>query len=115
MTISHHRCSCADKPLLLLGGWPQNWYAWRHLMLPLARTFTVIAVDPRGVGLSEKALDGYDSRTPKQARQRPYPVTRLISTSNNSSAIHKPCGPASTITAQSISRFHRTKSAKQRA
>lgn len=51
------------KPLLLLGGWPQNWFAWRYLMLPLARSFTVIAVDPRGVGLSEKVAHGYDSRT----------------------------------------------------
>lgn len=30
-------------------------------MLPLARDFTVIAVDPRGVGLSDKRGDGYDS------------------------------------------------------
>ncbi|RFA06585.1 alpha/beta hydrolase [Subtercola boreus] len=51
----------SGRPLLLLGGWPQNWYAWRLLMLPLAESFTVIAVDQRGVGLSEKALSGYDS------------------------------------------------------
>lgn len=50
-------------PLLLLGGWPQNWFAWRYLMLPLARSFTVIAVDPRGVGLSDKPETGYDSKT----------------------------------------------------
>ncbi|MCY1259845.1 Soluble epoxide hydrolase [compost metagenome] len=50
-------------PLLLLGGWPQNWFAWRHLMLPLARSFTVIAVDPRGVGLSDKPATGFDSKT----------------------------------------------------
>ncbi|RJG01117.1 alpha/beta fold hydrolase [Noviherbaspirillum sedimenti] len=50
-------------PLLLLGGWPQNWYAWRYLMLPLARSFTVIAADPRGVGLSDKPREGYDSRS----------------------------------------------------
>jgi pimeloyl-ACP methyl ester carboxylesterase len=50
-------------PLLLLGGWPQNWFAWRYLMLPLAKQFTVVAVDPRGVGLSEKATTGYDSKT----------------------------------------------------
>jgi pimeloyl-ACP methyl ester carboxylesterase len=50
-------------PLLLLGGWPQNWFAWRYLMLPLSRNFTVIAVDPRGVGLSEKPADGYDADT----------------------------------------------------
>lgn len=50
-------------PLLLLGGWPQNWFAWRYLMLPLARDFTVIAVDPRGVGASDKPAEGYDADT----------------------------------------------------
>ncbi|UXS03242.1 alpha/beta fold hydrolase [Agrobacterium tumefaciens] len=49
--------------LLLLGGWPQNWFAWRYLMLPLSQHFTVIAVDPRGVGLSEKPSEGYDADT----------------------------------------------------
>lgn len=49
-------------PLLLLAGWPQNWFAWRYLMLPLAERFTVIAADPRGVGLSAKPSTGYDSR-----------------------------------------------------
>jgi pimeloyl-ACP methyl ester carboxylesterase len=50
-------------PLLLLAGWPQNWFAWRHLMLPLAERFTVVAADPRGVGLSEATQDGYDCST----------------------------------------------------
>lgn len=49
--------------LLLLGGWPQNWYAWRHLMPALAQNFTVIAVDPRGVGLSDKPDTSYDGET----------------------------------------------------
>jgi pimeloyl-ACP methyl ester carboxylesterase len=53
----------SGNPLLLLAGWPQNWFSWRYLMLPLAQTFTVIAVDPRGVGLSEKPTSGYDSDT----------------------------------------------------
>jgi pimeloyl-ACP methyl ester carboxylesterase len=48
-------------PLLLLGGWPQNWFAWRYVMMPLSKRFTVIAVDPRGVGLSTKPVDGYDA------------------------------------------------------
>lgn len=50
-------------PLLLLGGWPQTWYSWRFVMPTLAKSFTVIAVDPRGVGLSDKPTDGYDSGT----------------------------------------------------
>ncbi len=50
-------------PLLLVHGWPQTWYAWRMLMPALARDFEVIAVDQRGIGLSERASDGYDSGT----------------------------------------------------
>ncbi|MGN9786165.1 alpha/beta fold hydrolase [Nonomuraea sp. ZG12] len=49
--------------LLLLGGWPQTWYAWRFVMPALARDFSVVAVDPRGVGLSDKPDIGYDSAT----------------------------------------------------
>jgi pimeloyl-ACP methyl ester carboxylesterase len=53
----------AGPPLLLLGGWPQTWYAWRLLMPALARDFAVVVVDPRGVGLSAKPLGGYDTGT----------------------------------------------------
>src|SRR3712207_4638399 len=50
-------------PLLLVHGWPENWYAWRHVMPALARDFEVIAVDQRGIGLTDKPRDGYDSAT----------------------------------------------------
>ena len=50
-------------PLLLIHGWPQTWYAWRMLMPTLARDFSVIAVDQRGIGLSDKPQDGYDTAT----------------------------------------------------
>jgi pimeloyl-ACP methyl ester carboxylesterase len=50
-------------PLLLVHGWPENWYAWRLLMPALARDFTVIAVDQRGMGLSDKPQGGYDTGT----------------------------------------------------
>jgi pimeloyl-ACP methyl ester carboxylesterase len=53
----------AGPPLLLVHGWPENWYAWRLLMPTLARSFTVIAVDQRGIGLTEKPRDGYDTGT----------------------------------------------------
>jgi len=49
--------------LLLVHGWPETWYAWRHVMPALAKDFTVIAVDQRGIGLSDKPADGYDTRT----------------------------------------------------
>jgi hypothetical protein len=83
------------RPLLLLAGWPQNWYAWRYLMMPLARNFTVIAVDPRGVGLSEMALNGYDSDTLAQTLRR--------------------CAPALIITAPSTNQFPNTANASVRA
>lgn len=50
-------------PLLLVHGWPQNWYAWRLVMPALARDFEVIAVDQRGIGLTDKPQDGYDPGT----------------------------------------------------
>jgi pimeloyl-ACP methyl ester carboxylesterase len=50
-------------PLLLVHGWPQTWYAWRMLMPALARDFSVVAVDQRGIGLSGKPTDGYDTAT----------------------------------------------------
>jgi len=50
-------------PLLLLHGWPQNWYAWRLVMPALARDFEVIAPDQRGIGLTDKPKDGYDPGT----------------------------------------------------
>ena len=50
-------------PLLLVHGWPQTWYAWRMLMPTLAQDFRVVAVDQRGIGLSDKPRDGYDSAT----------------------------------------------------
>ena len=50
-------------PLLLVHGWPENWYAWRHVMPALARDFEVIAIDQRGIGLSDKPRDGYDTAT----------------------------------------------------
>ena len=53
-------------PLLLVHGWPETWYAWRHVMPALARDFEVIAVDQRGIGLSDKPAGGYDTGT--QAR-----------------------------------------------
>ena len=48
-------------PLVLVHGWPQTWYAWRLLMPALAEAFEVIAVDQRGIGLSDKPKDGYDT------------------------------------------------------
>ena len=50
-------------PLLLVHGWPQTWYQFRLIMPGLARDFSVVAVDQRGIGLSDKPTSGYDTAT----------------------------------------------------
>lgn len=46
----------ADGPLLvLLHGFPEFWYSWRHLIAPLAEAgFRVVAPDQRGYNLTDK-------------------------------------------------------------
>jgi pimeloyl-ACP methyl ester carboxylesterase len=50
-------------PLLLLHGWPQHWYMWRHVLGALAGRFRLIAPDLRGFGWTEAPGRGYDPRT----------------------------------------------------
>ena len=50
-------------PLLLIHGWPGSWYYWRLVMPELAREYQVIAIDQRGIGLSDKPEQGYDTAT----------------------------------------------------
>jgi pimeloyl-ACP methyl ester carboxylesterase len=50
-------------PLLLVHGWPETWYAWRFVMSNLARDYTIVAIDQRGIGLSDKPEHGYDTES----------------------------------------------------
>jgi pimeloyl-ACP methyl ester carboxylesterase len=74
VTFSHHTASVngiqmhyviggKGDPVVLLHGWPETWYAWRHVMPALAKNYTVIAPDLRGLGDSSKPLTGYDGKT----------------------------------------------------
>lgn len=51
--------------LLLVHGWMGSWYHWRKVMPLLAKNHTVIAVDARGYGESDKPDSGYDGLTLK--------------------------------------------------
>ena len=53
----------AGAPLLLVHGWPQHWYCWRHLIPELAKTHRVICPDLRGLGWSDAPARGYDKQT----------------------------------------------------
>lgn len=49
--------------VVLLHGFPENWYSWRHQIPALAQAgFFVVAPDQRGYGLSGKAPP-YDTET----------------------------------------------------
>lgn len=47
------------EPLVMLHGWPQNWWEWRHLIPPLAERYRVVCPDQRGFGWSEAPAGGY--------------------------------------------------------
>lgn len=48
------------RPLVLIHGFPQTWWEWRHVMPRLAERHTVVAVDLRGAGHSDKPQGAYD-------------------------------------------------------
>jgi pimeloyl-ACP methyl ester carboxylesterase len=50
-------------PAVLIHGWPETWYEWRHVMPEIARDRPVIAPDMRGLGDSSRPLHGYDKKT----------------------------------------------------
>lgn len=59
----HYVTGGHGDPAVLLHGWPETWYAWRHVMPDLAKNYTVIVPDLRGLGDSSKPTTGYDGRT----------------------------------------------------
>ena len=74
MTFSHHTASVngiqmhyviggQGDPVVLIHGWPETWYEWHRVMPALAKNYTVIAPDLRGLGDSSKLVTGYDGKT----------------------------------------------------
>ncbi len=74
ITFSHHTASVNGirmhyvigghgNPVVLLHGWPETWYEWHKIMPALAKNYTVIAPDLRGLGDSSKPSTGYDGNT----------------------------------------------------
>ena len=62
--LMHYVIAGKGDPIVLLHGWPQTWYEWRHIIPELiANNYTVIAPDMRGLGDSEKPQKGYDKKT----------------------------------------------------
>ena len=59
----HYVEAGSGPPLLLLHGFPETWFAWRHQILALAEHFRIIAPDLRGYGSTQKPQSGYDKKT----------------------------------------------------
>ena len=49
-------------PVLLLHGFPQNWWEWRKVIPPLAEHYRVVAPDLRGSGWTDAPSDGYTAQ-----------------------------------------------------
>jgi pimeloyl-ACP methyl ester carboxylesterase len=60
-----HVAELGDGPLvLLLHGFPQFWWTWRHQVTALAEAgYRAVAMDLRGYGASDKPPRGYDLAT----------------------------------------------------
>jgi len=59
----HYVIGGHGDPIVLLHGWPETWYEWHKVMPALAKNYTVIAPDLRGLGDSSKPPTGYDGKT----------------------------------------------------
>ena len=49
------------SPVILLHGFPETWFCWRHQIPALAQQYRVIAPDLRGYGATERRRRGMTS------------------------------------------------------
>ena len=63
--VKIHYASLGQGPLVvMIHGFPDFWYSWRHQMDALSKTFQVVAIDQRGYNLSDRppGVENYDMR-----------------------------------------------------
>jgi pimeloyl-ACP methyl ester carboxylesterase len=60
-TTLHYVRGGSGPVVILLHGFPEDWYEYHGVMPLLANHFTVLAVDLRGIGGSSATQDGYDA------------------------------------------------------
>src|SRR2546423_7034282 len=65
--LHYAECGAGERLVVLLHGFPECWYSWRHQLTALGERFHVVAPDMRGYNLSEKP-----------ARVEDYRVSRLV-------------------------------------
>ena len=62
-TTLHYVRGGTGPALILIHGFPQDWFEYQLIMPRLAKRFTVVAVDLRGIGESKSAKAGYEAAT----------------------------------------------------
>ena len=63
--VKIHYATLGSGPLVvMIHGFPDFWYSWRHQMAALSESFQVVAIDQRGYNLSDKpkGVEQYDMR-----------------------------------------------------
>jgi pimeloyl-ACP methyl ester carboxylesterase len=65
--LHYAECGEGERLVVLLHGFPECWYSWRHQLKALGRRFRVVAPDLRGYNLSDKP-----------ARVEDYRMKRLV-------------------------------------
>jgi pimeloyl-ACP methyl ester carboxylesterase len=60
-TTLHYVRGGNGPPIVLIHGFPQDWFEYQGIMPRLAKHFTVVAVDLRGIGGSKATPSGYDA------------------------------------------------------
>ncbi|MDR2282495.1 MAG: alpha/beta hydrolase [Sphingobacterium sp.] len=74
-TKLHYVIGGQGDPLVLLPGYPETWWAYHKVLPALASRYSVIVVEIRGMGASDKPIDGYEKKN--MARDVRELVTRL--------------------------------------
>lgn len=65
VNLHYAKAGDGDRLVLLLHGFPEFWYSWRHQIAALSDEYTVVAPDMRGFNLSDKPGNVSDYETGK--------------------------------------------------
>jgi pimeloyl-ACP methyl ester carboxylesterase len=72
--LHYAKAGTGARLVILLHGFPEFWYSWRHQLVALSDEYTVVAPDMRGYNLSDKPTNVSDYEAEKLADD----VTGLI-------------------------------------
>jgi len=60
LSLHYATAGSGDKLVILLHGFPEFWFSWRHQIEALSEDYTVVAPDMRGFNLSDKPANKSD-------------------------------------------------------